>query len=218
MSCRSCRTSAASASMASLFADISWARLAFSSLHVFSVFTHSASRVAFCAVKSVSRFLRVAMMPSEWYLYVGSVGSTPARCCSRALTALRLGAATRSSASASSSALSTDCRTARNVVPTGFVLSSAWMALDRPEIAFERSAADAWYWAASCWQRRTVALSSASSSSCLALRCWRSDSLSALEAVFTSISVDSRLMLSLPLVIDVDFVSVMFWQKQANSL
>mmetsp|Transcript_61516 Transcript_61516/g.174730 ORF Transcript_61516/g.174730 Transcript_61516/m.174730 type:complete len:210 (+) Transcript_61516:1388-2017(+) len=204
------------ASMASLFADISCVRLAFSSLHVCSVFVHSSSKVCFCAVKSVSKLLSVEMMPSEWYLYVGSVGSTLALCWRRALTAFRLGAATRFNASASSRALSTDCRMARN--EAGFEVTSAWMAACRDDFAFERSAADAWYCAASCSQREMVAWSSAASSSCLALRRCTSDSLSALEAVFTSISVDSRLMLSLPLMIDCDFMSVVFWQKQENSL
>mmetsp|Transcript_1107 Transcript_1107/g.3364 ORF Transcript_1107/g.3364 Transcript_1107/m.3364 type:complete len:464 (+) Transcript_1107:937-2328(+) len=210
----SCSMSPSSPSMAPLFSSSFPDRLLLVSSQVFFVFSHSPSTSVFCVSKSSLSFVRVSMMPWEWYLYSGSDGSTPACSWRNALTSRRAGAATRSSASARAKALSTDCRRARK--EAGFVPSSAWMAFSRVPMALDRSAAVASYSASSFAHCASVAFSSAAVSSCLALRSLSSDDFSASEAVFSSISDDRRSISSRPLVMDSDFVAVELLQKQAN--
>mmetsp|Transcript_114609 Transcript_114609/g.356954 ORF Transcript_114609/g.356954 Transcript_114609/m.356954 type:complete len:432 (-) Transcript_114609:426-1721(-) len=133
--------------MAAPLTPISSERLFLVLSHVAFVFFHSSSSSVFLSANSVCSFFRMPMMPCEWYLYVGSEGSTDAASCNSAETSRWPLAASRPMDLATSMLLSTALRTAMSAA--GVESSMALMALARPLSALERSAASASYSASS---------------------------------------------------------------------
>mmetsp|Transcript_76279 Transcript_76279/g.184533 ORF Transcript_76279/g.184533 Transcript_76279/m.184533 type:complete len:210 (+) Transcript_76279:1459-2088(+) len=206
--------SVSSVDIAPSFSLIWLERLVLVLLQVARVFSHSASTSDFLSVNSVFNVVRVSMMPWEWYLYVGSRGSTEAAWRRKAATSCRRLAAERSRASARARLLSTELFSAMSAA--GLASSRACMALVRPRMALARSASVASYSAWSLAHCSLVSCRFADSSSCVACLSRSSVALLSFSAVFCSMSAESVSMLSFPVVMLVDFVPVMSLQKQAN--
>mmetsp|Transcript_63895 Transcript_63895/g.161923 ORF Transcript_63895/g.161923 Transcript_63895/m.161923 type:complete len:230 (-) Transcript_63895:274-963(-) len=201
-------------SMAAEFSSSFLPRLEIVSLKVFAETAHSSSSSFFWPVKSCNNVVKVSTIPWEWYLYIGSLGSTPEPVCKKALTAPRFVSAMRPKASASRRLCSTEARTASSAV--GLLPSMTLTADSSEEMALLRSAAFASYSAFSLAYCTSVAFSSLAIASWSCLRCISSASFSSLAAVFSAIVAESRSMLSLPAVMASDLLMVVSLQKQAN--
>mmetsp|Transcript_74105 Transcript_74105/g.195325 ORF Transcript_74105/g.195325 Transcript_74105/m.195325 type:complete len:270 (-) Transcript_74105:393-1202(-) len=158
-------TSVFSSSMACLFSSIFLDRSAMVSSKVFLATAQSSPSCVFSALKSMRSLSSVSIMPCEWYLYVGSAGSTVVPVCRNALTALCLGSEMRFMMSASARLLSTDSRMDIKDAAAGLDFSMALIAVSREEMALLRSASEASYTACSFWNCVSVAWRSVASSS-----------------------------------------------------
>mmetsp|Transcript_22609 Transcript_22609/g.61736 ORF Transcript_22609/g.61736 Transcript_22609/m.61736 type:complete len:244 (+) Transcript_22609:693-1424(+) len=164
------------------------------------------------AVKSLFRLSRVVTISLEWYLYPGSLGSTPP--CRKASTAGRLLVTTRPIASASAKPSRTEARIESN--EAGFEAFIESMALPKDFTALERSAMDASNSAVSERQRACASERSAASSSCFFLRPRSSLAFVAFEATLDWMSALSLSTSSLLAWIAKDLLAVLSLQKHAK--
>mmetsp|Transcript_100636 Transcript_100636/g.225591 ORF Transcript_100636/g.225591 Transcript_100636/m.225591 type:complete len:227 (+) Transcript_100636:259-939(+) len=197
--------------MASLFLLILSVKLALVLSQVAFVLAHSVSSSVFLSVNSPLSVFNVSKMPCEWYLKVGSIGSTFSR---SAETSCRRPAVASLKEAATSMLFSTELLIERSEL--GFASSSAWIALVSPRSALERSAASASYSAWSLTHCSVVCLRSKVICSWFAWRSFSSEVFFAFSAVFCSMSAESESILSLPVVMLVDLALVCDLQKQAN--